>query len=224
MHQVVKSDSTRSLVVDYLQPRTNNLNRHKTAVTHFYFEDRLREKQSSEDFIRALIKQLVYQSEKIPVSVVEAHERFKRHGAVAQPDKIALLQLLKDCLQIFSTVFIVIDAFDECNKKERRQIARFIEDVPKSKLRLFVTGRTSVLNHEDYTETDPLRAWLEGAIEIKIRADSEDITKYLRKELMDPELETVDPATTKEFKTRIMTEILSAADGQYLHSDSQIII
>ena len=203
----------RSLVINNLHPYTNNLNPKKTGVVHFYFEYSNRKQQRTKDFIRSLIKQLIYQLDTIPESILNVYNRVLNDGPGAEPNNTQLAELLKDCFATFSTVFIIVDAFDECENSERGQIMSVLEKLPKFKLRLFITGRPSVLEFQNYDENDPMRAWLKNAKKEQISAKQEDIANYLQRELNDPSLGSDE--LSKQRKSNIVTQIASQMDGQY---------
>jgi hypothetical protein len=202
----------RSLVIDNLHPFTNSLNRKKTGVVHFYFEYSNRKQQRTKDFIRCLIKQLIYQLDTIPDSVVTVYNRVSKDGPGAEPNDIQLSELLKDCFSTFSTVFIIVDAFDECEESERRQVMNVLEKLPNSKLRLCVTGRPVVLDFENYDKNDHMGVWLKGARRQQISANETDVVNYLEKELNDPSLGSDE--VSKRRKKGIVREIASRMDGQ----------
>ena len=181
-------------------------------MVQFYFDYSDRKNQELQDFLRSLLKQLVYQIGSIPDSIVSAYDRVVEEGKSAEPDRLGLAGLLADCFVKFSTVFIVLDAFDECTDLERPKIASVLQQLPKSQLRLFMSGRQHAVDYQNYWEDDFMHHWLKGASTQEISAVQTDIEKYLTEELRTKATGSTEAA--KLLRSRIVMEICSQAQGQ----------
>lgn len=201
-------------MIETLIPLTNHHNRHKTGVIQFYFDATLdKQRQKIDNFLRSLIKQSIYQLENIPDSIVNTYDRVSNDGKSAEPNTSALTALLNDCFHSFSTIFVVIDALDECDKWEMIKIVRELQQLPKSNLRLFVTGRPHVLNYRHYDKNDPIHEWLKGATTQEIIAAKTDIEKYVRERYKTEAIGSDE--ISEQLRDGITKLILSQPEGPY---------
>lgn len=167
--------------------------------------------------MRRLLQQLVYQLKTIPDSLICAYDLVRTKGSNFEPDYDTLSKLLSDSFTQFSTVYVILDALDECVETERSKIATILQNLPKSQLRLFITGRENAVDYKIYFENpDPtsMYNWLKGATTQPIIAAQEDIRRYLEDELAKIETDSTQEST--ELKKRIMEEICSQEHEQYL--------
>lgn len=159
------------------------------------------------------MKQLVYQSKfrDVPETLGKMYDRQREMGSSAEPTRDQLLARLAECFGKFDTVFVFVDAFDECPDEERPKILEDLQKLPARNLRLFLTGRTHVFETPELRDDDQLQLWLKDASRQPIHASQEDIVIYLtttlEKRAKGPEYETL--------RNRVISEISSRADGQY---------
>jgi hypothetical protein len=151
----------------------------------------------------------MYQLTRVPKSVEEAYERQFTSGSFGAPSKATLITLLTDCFSQFSTVFIMVDAFDESGNGDRTKILGDLQELSHPQLRLFLTGRPHVFDHRDIREDKVLQRWLKTANFEKISASQTDVEKYLT-----DELEKRAKGVDQSIKDRILTTISSQAAGQ----------
>lgn len=103
-------------------------------IGYFYFDFREKEKQNVESLLRSLLRQL--SARELPAVVKALHQQN------AQPDKAKLTEVLKTVLQQGSTVFLVLDALDECT--EVRTLMGTVAEIKKWGLpgvRILATSR-----------------------------------------------------------------------------------
>ena len=84
------------------------------VVAYFYFEFNDKDRLTAESLIRSLIKVLHHAPE--ATQVLECHFR-KQHSDQQQPNTEQLLAMLKELVTDLS-VYIVLDALDECSDRE----------------------------------------------------------------------------------------------------------
>ena len=96
-----------------------------TTLAYFYFDFQDRSKQQVSDLVRSLITQLADNCYKIP-SVVETLYKECSDGN-EQPSFVSLLQALRELASMFTDVYIVIDALDECT--ERTELGRLLQGI-----------------------------------------------------------------------------------------------
>jgi hypothetical protein len=166
--------------------------------------------QTAEDVVRSLVKQLVSQLDGVPEKVKNAYIGSRSCG---DPSRGEFIALLRDCFKVFSTVFILLDAFDECVDQERVELLRNFQQLPTSQLRLYITTRTHLL--KDLTFNKALQHLEESQeqhpLELEIKARSGDIKRFLVGELESrPKVAEFDAA----HKDHIINAISLQADGQ----------
>lgn len=125
----------RSKVIDELR---NSQKDDKTAVTFFYF-DSISTRSTAVEFISSIIRQLLTPLGAIPDNIVEIY----RTSTLARPALPEAIQLLKAFDEIYSTIFIVVDAIDEPLEEERRHIFEIIDQLvlQPSPFKLYITSR-----------------------------------------------------------------------------------
>jgi len=116
------------------------------------------------------------------------------HACVAKnsrPNSSQLAELFQDVLEQFSSVYLVFDAFDECDTKERSSIVESIRKLAGvSNTKLLVTSRP----HEDFLQASGLIS----ARTLEIRAHEHDVQRYI-----SIELENVQHFLSKGIRNRI---------------------
>ena len=140
------------------------------AIACIYFNHK--EHITPVEIIGNLLKQLLERNSSLSG---EAQELYDRHcQRQTRPTFLELLGLLKLEAHRISSIFIVVDALDECSGSEdvAAEILRELEKLSTS--RLMITGRPNVAN---------LVSRLEASTTFEIRATDEDIHKTLETEI-----------------------------------------
>jgi hypothetical protein len=125
-----------------------------------------------------------------------------------QRNETFFLSLLVECVERFSSVFLVIDAFDECAEDQRPTILKWLQLLLESRLRIFLTSRPHVRDSPDFCQDDELQRWLLESNPLEILASQSDIKRYLQ-----DKLKTVIRCD-EQLKTKILTTISTKAQGQ----------
>jgi hypothetical protein len=210
-----------SNVIDKLCGKTNCLNRKRVGVVFYYF-DYKKEGQTVLDVVRCLLKQLVChlvgllsrdhaddesvksndEIEKCYENIKLAYYSWKNSGSPKLED---FLKLFIASTKPFSSVFIVLDAYDESLERERSGLIKELSIFSESGLRQLITTRPHILD-------DKVKKALNVAhVDIvEIQAQRDDVEKYLTMEL-DKNVDDVDP----ELRDTIVRKITSAVQGQY---------
>jgi hypothetical protein len=113
------------------------------ALIYFYFEFYDTEKSKLEALVRSFIAQL--QAKRTLTAFVLENLFAQCQDGALQPSLRSLSEALSDMLSSFHTVYIVIDALDEC--KELDETLQFLHDMQGWKaeyLRIIVTSRNLV--------------------------------------------------------------------------------
>jgi hypothetical protein len=125
-----------------------------------------------------------------------------------QLNEMIFLSLLVECVEQFSFVFLVIDAFDECAEDQRPIILKWLQLLVESRVRIFITSRPHVRDSPDFCEDDELQRWLQESNPLEILASQSDIKSYLH-----DKLKTVKRCNA-QLKDKILTTISTKAQGQ----------
>jgi hypothetical protein len=200
--------TSRSIVVDHLLPFTNNLNHDKIGVLAVYFQYDSRNLQTSENIARSLCRQILCQLDIIPASLEAAYRRFKEGNMSAQPDINFFFSLLADCVGQYSSVFLMLDAFDECSDSQIPTILKLLQKLLECQLRIFVTGRPHILDSPHIREDDESQQWLRERSTLVIIASPSDIAIYLKGKLDRTK------RIEETIKRKILSIVSTKADGQ----------
>jgi hypothetical protein len=123
----------------------------------------------------------------------------------SRPDSVQLTEIFKGLSEQFSSIYLVFDAFDECDKTERPLIVdmiRKLAEVPNTKI--LVTGRP----HQNFLEASSMTA----ARSFEIKAHEQDVQRYLSKEL-----ENVRHLLSERIRNRISESLQNNIDGTYVY-------
>jgi hypothetical protein len=176
----------RSGVIDSL------LDTLQVGVAYFYFHYNDK-RQTAEYVITSLLKQLVRQFMTIPSSLESAYDMSER--SLKRPSENDFTKLLTECAKEFfktyrSPVFVLVDAFDECQEAEREKLVAHLQEFYISEVRLYITTR-----NQFGTE---LQEAFDGAKSLEIKATLADVESYLRKRL-----------STKDFGSKLTDNIVT---------------
>lgn len=142
------------------------------GIAYIYCNFRQTDKQNAEDLLAALVKQLALGRPSLPDVVTSLYEKHKTNGTRTRPSFDEISKCLRAVVALYSRVFIVVDALDECETSNSCR-PRFLVDVldlqDRAGVNLFVTSRYI----QDIMER------FQRSIILEIRASSEDVRKYL---------------------------------------------
>ena len=135
---------------------------------------------------------------------------YKSCGEVQQPSDKQLQNVLRNILDGFSQVYIMIDALDECTdrKKTLKWVERLISDTNQRKtanLHIVVTSRPERDIHEIFAALDP------HSIDVS-EANANDIVEYLKLQ-MESKFMKFDENT----RAKIMSKLEEHAGGSYVY-------
>ncbi|KAH0595387.1 hypothetical protein MHUMG1_06562 [Metarhizium humberi] len=197
-----------SVVVDYLQERFRG--QQNIAIAYIYF--RYNFEQTVDDVLLNLLKQLAQTQGSLPSVVEELYDEHK--GRQTRPCLDETRRALQVLIPQYPRVFIVIDGLDECQIAggcRNDFLAEMIDLQANCGTSVFATSRFL----PDITEKFDNKSSLNfiGSKQIEIRADVEDIKKYLDGHMHQlPSVVQNNPELQLEIKTRIA----EAVDGMFL--------
>ena len=156
------ANSARSIVIDSLQRKFEQST--DIAIAYIYFN--YKERQSLQDLILNLLQQLVRTRPTITEQILIAYKRHKLSQSKLHLDDARMM--LRNEIDAFSNVFVVIDALDECEENIRDVFIATLMDLPANAY-LLVTSRSLPTIEQESGFTTKL----------EIRATDEDVEKYV---------------------------------------------
>jgi hypothetical protein len=174
------------------------------GIAYLYCNFRRQDEQKAEDLLASLLKQLTQGLPSLPDTVKSLYDRHTVKGTRPSLDEIS--RSLQSVAALYSQVFIIVDALDECRASDGSR-ARFLTEVfnlqAKCRAYLFATSRFI----PEITEK------FDGSISLEIRASVEDVRRYVHGHISHlPSFVGHNP----ELQEDIETEIVNAADGVYV--------
>ncbi|OBT47113.1 hypothetical protein VE00_03058 [Pseudogymnoascus sp. WSF 3629] len=199
-----------SVVVKKLTTRFQNDK--SSGVAYLYCNFQRKDEQKAKDLLASLLKQLTQGRSSLPDSVKSLYESHKDKRTRPSFDEIS--RALQSVAALYSRVFIIVDALDEC------QIAdgcrdKFLTELfnlqAEASVRIFATSRFIPGIVEKFKES----------INLEIRASDQDVQRYLNGHISQlPGC----VARSLELQEEVKAGILKAVDGMFLlaqlHLDS----
>jgi hypothetical protein len=193
-----------SIVVEELNIRFQNDK--SIGVAYLYCNFRRQDEQKATDLLASLLKQLTQGQSSLPDSVKSLHKSHKDRRTRPSFDEIS--RTLQSVAAIYSRVFIIVDALDECQVSDGCRIA-FLSEIftlqEKCQASLFATSRFIPEINEKFKES----------MQLEIRASDQDVRKYL-----DGHMSQLPRCVLRssELQDEIKAEIIKAVDGMYVTS------
>jgi hypothetical protein len=157
--------------------------------------------QSATNLFTAILKQLVQARPSIAEPVEQLHKHHTDRGTRPLLDEV--LSALQDVLARSSTVYIVIDALDECQDDSRRQFLAKLRDLQAMRdIRLIITSRF----------IPEIIASFKEALQLEVRASKEDVKHFVDGQIYRlPKCIQTDPA----LQIIVQDKIVERVDGMY---------
>jgi hypothetical protein len=190
-----------SIVVEDLITRFKNDD--NIGVTYLYCNYRRQHEQKLEDLFASLLKQFVQERRSIPDSVKTLYNRHKNKRTRPSLDEI--LRILQSVVKVYSRVFIIVDALDECQISDgcrQRFLSSLFNLQAKCGANLFATSRP----------ISSIKKEFKGNPMLEIRASEEDVRRYLEGHMFRLPGFVV---RSLELQEEIKTAIVKAVDGMY---------
>ncbi|KAG9230435.1 hypothetical protein BJ875DRAFT_385145, partial [Amylocarpus encephaloides] len=191
-----------SIVVDYLSASFQRDT--GVGIAYLYCNFRRKDEQKAEELLASLLKQLAQGLYLLPESMKHLYDRHKNNRT--RPTFNEISSTLQSVGSLYSKIFIVIDALDECQVSDGCR-ARFLKECfafqLKSKANLFITSRSIPEINEHFN----------SSIRLEIRASDHDIQRYL-----DGHMSQLPRCVLRssELQKEVKAEILKAVDGMFL--------
>ena len=191
-----------SIVVDELTTRFSD--DESIGVAYVYCNFRRQGEQKAEDLLASLLKQLAQGQPSLPDSVQSLYDKHK-----GKPTRLSLddtTRTLQSVVTMYSRVFIIVDALDECQTSEGCR-SRFLSAILALSARcganVFATSRFLPEITEKFN----------GRPSLEIRASEQDVRTYINGHLSHlPSFVARSPDLQEDIKTAI----IKAVDGMYV--------
>ena len=122
------------MTIDFLRDTfANNVG---VVVLHYYFNHA--NHPTPTDVLRCLLKQLVSTLEIIPVEISSLYDKYSRSGTV--PSIAELKRCLISCSRQLS-IYVVVDAIDECDEGHRNEVISILNDLQYSGWSVVLSSR-----------------------------------------------------------------------------------
>lgn len=184
-----------------------------TGVTFLYCN--YKESRTSTAYIELAIKQICRRIKHLPLQLQEVYKRHFRNDSRPTSDELRSI-FLAIALQ-FNSMFLVLDALDECTLNQREELCKFLFNIIESPagtsrgiVKLFVTSRK---------EPDIERAFRRKSfptIEIEAAKVDKDIAIYTRAQLEDRLNDERLILRNMALKSKILDALTSKAGGMYV--------
>ena len=191
-----------------------------TSVTFLYCN--YKEPRTPSTYIRLALKQLCRRLTDLPPALEKLFELHYKNDS--QPKYVELGGVFSTIIQQFNSVFIILDALDECTLDQRKALCEFILGItkpttgasrgtagPQGICKLFITSRK---------EPDLEQAFIQNSIptiEIAAATVDEDIKDYVKAQIQQ---RLQDKSIG--LKEKILTTLTTKAGGMYVFSSIYI--
>ncbi|KAI1377192.1 hypothetical protein F4677DRAFT_459094 [Hypoxylon crocopeplum] len=191
-----------SIVIDSLSARFEDDS--SVGIAYIYCNFRRQAEQTTEDLSMSLLKQLAQSRQSLPDAVKDLHNQHRRMET--RPSANEISSALKLVASLYSRVFIVVDALDECQTSGgcRTKLLLEVFDLQKQDgTNILATSRFIPEILSEFTTSTSL----------EIRATKEDVRRYLK-----GHMEQLPPFVLRNSKVieDIINIISEAADGMFL--------
>jgi hypothetical protein len=196
-----------SAVIDHLNMRYGDSD--DCGIAYIYFD--FSETHTVQDYLSSLLAQLTQQLPSLPSSIRTLYNLFKNKEPQLQYEQLS--HLLRSVFSIYNSVFIVVDALDECSNKDMTlsKLLSSVFDRPKGcKVKVFATSRV---------QSAAMNVFYEGRI-LELRASDGDIARYIEEQLPERvDLVRQDPPMLQEIKD----QIVQSSQGMYVSNYAPLL-
>ncbi|KAJ7598909.1 ankyrin repeat-containing domain protein [Mycena floridula] len=201
------STRARAMIVEHLQM---SMVESDVAVVCIFCNYKRQSEQTPVELVATILKQLIQGRPFLSDHIISLHRKLVSQQI--RPFFLDLLEALRNELLMYSRVYLVVDAFDECSEATRAKILAVFRTL--TELRILITSRDiSSIAQESEDET-----------RINIRARNEDLRTYIEARI------TAEPRLARHLKgdialkQEIIDRVSETASGMFLlarlHMDS----
>ena len=182
-----------SIVIDDLHSRFQDES--SVGIAYLYCNFRRRDEQKAEGLLASLLKQLSQERPSLPDIVKTLYDHHKKKQTRPSFDEIS--RTLRSVAAMYSRVFFIVDALDECQASDRCR-SKFLSEISslqaKTRINFFATSRPIPGIEREF----------KGYPSREILASDKDVRRYLDGHMSDlPEFVLKRPDLQEEIKTKI---------------------
>ena len=161
------------------------------------------EKQTVINLLSCLIRQLLIQKPQFVLREAAALYEI-HHSAGTSPSAVEYIKVLEAAASRLATLYIVIDALDECSDEYGGR-KTLISELSRLKLQLLVTSR----------DLPSIRRQLHDAIHLDVCAREDDILNYISTRIANSDQLSAHVAKDEQLQDVIRKTVASRAGGMY---------
>lgn len=183
-------------------------------VVFFYCNYKEEARRAADSILRSLLKQLSAQLPDLRQELVNAYNKANVEGhSQTSLDSHTTEALIRATLSRFKTVFIVVDALDECTREQRKILVKFLLNQAK------VAGGCSVKIFLTSRDEDDLRRMFQDKhirnYVINANDTKKDIKPFVRHEVASylESGEILGGKVSVGLQTELVTSLVNNADG-----------
>jgi len=198
-----------SVVVDHLLTRFQS--DQTVSIVYVYCSFRRKDEQKYDNLLVSLLKQLAQNQASLPKGIRDLYNRHRKKQTRPPSDEIS--KLIQAVAALFSRVFVVVDALDECKASDgcrENFISELFNLQNHSTTSIFATSRF----------VPEVTSKFDKCTILEIRANDEDVKKYLEVHMKGlPSFAQQD----RQLQEEIKMVISEAADGMYVLSYNRYV-
>ncbi|KAJ2966928.1 hypothetical protein NQ176_g9914 [Zarea fungicola] len=203
-----------SIVVENLFSRFESVQ--EVGIAYLYCNFQRQNEQQTENLLASLLQQLAQALSSLPGSVKSLHERHNKKRT--RPSFHEISKTLQTVAIMYSRVFIVVDALDECQESDGSRTKLLLEISSfqaKCGVNVLATSRLLPDIIQQMSEN------FDGTKTLQISASDEDVGRYLDSAMYGlPKFVGREPDLQEEIKTKMMKTIGGMFLLAKLHLDS----
>lgn len=188
-----------SVVIDHLQINFNNDTR--VGIAYIYCHYKQQGIQDFENLLASLLKQLLYGQSYLPQNIANFMTRHEEKRT--RPSADELITNIETVLKLYDTVFIIIDAMDECQLSSLKRFLSGVFDLQKRfDIRIFATTRPiSDIKAEFFCNVSNVSL-------IEVRASTTDVMAFVDHQMHSlPNVVRRDDQLQKKIKRKISVAV-----------------
>ncbi|KAL6831777.1 hypothetical protein V8C40DRAFT_273247 [Trichoderma camerunense] len=201
-----------SIVIDRLHAQFQEDS--KTSVAYFFFNHKRQDEQTIDVLLASFLRQLVASQSPLPEVVHELYKQYNTTTKQTRPPIKELIRAIKSVVALYSRVFMIIDALDECKSAHYTRwsvLSSVFQLQSETEANFFITSRFDMEIASAFSNIPSL----------EIRASNEDVRRYLRGNMVYlPRFVQNDP----NLQEKIIHSVVQAVQGMflvaYLHLES----
>lgn len=186
-----------SIVVDHLTTQFSYNG--SIGIAYVYCNFQRKEEQKIDNMLASLLKQLTQSRSSLPKSIKQLYDR--HYAKRTRPSLDDIAETLQTVTAMYSRVFIIVDALDECqvyNSCRATFLSILFDFQTKCGLNIFATSRS----------IPEVTKRFDGSTTFEIVAHDEDVRSYL-----DSQISQSESKFLHTYREGIKTKITEVADG-----------